>query len=58
MIDNDYLNSKRDIDLAVEYNVTPIYINKSIPQFYLYQFYEIPEIDYSHIPNGFKKFTH
>ena len=40
-IANDYLNSKKNMELAVKWNISPTSIDKRIPFFYIYVFFDV-----------------
>ena len=54
-IANDYLNSKKNMELAVKWNISPSTIDKRIPFFYVYVFFDIMnDSTDSNIPTFFK----
>ena len=53
-VENDYLNTKRNIELAIHWNITSTDINKNVPYIYIYMFYDF-YIHINRIPVGFQK---
>jgi hypothetical protein len=53
-LDNDYLNPRAFITLATEWNIAPI-VNRNIPSFYIYLFYNYKIASSTKLPQGFIK---
>ena len=52
-VKNDYLDSKNNLSLAIDWDITPSIVNRNIPSFYVYFFYKCDIIDCGSSPNGF-----
>ncbi len=55
-LDNDYLNTKTSLILATEWDIVPI-VNKNIPSFYVYLFYDCNIINPIFPLRGFIKWS-
>lgn len=54
IIDNDYLNMQRNINMEVNWNIDSSNINKKIPSFYAYFFFRYKMNECQYQPQGFR----
>ena len=54
IVDNNYLDSRRNIKMEFNWNIDSSNLNRKIPFFYAYLFYRYESIDCHYQPQGFK----